>query len=300
MNDEELNAEKNKNWDFPVEKGEPRKKEAVKEIQLAQPSMGLPSMQEFSLIKEQASIVLASGFLPKSISKPEQAIAIALKGRELGIPMMQAFSHIHIIEGKPTISAELMLALIYRNCPTAMIGFDKNDEHACSISAARSRGHAHSKFSFAMDDAKRAGVLTKSNWQKYPAAMLRARAISAMARAVFPDALMGCSYVPEEMGADTDDEGNVIDAASTKQPAQMKVVQQVQPKPQEYVAAMREPGDEELVCAHCNEPLKKSQYGMFCGNYKVSPACKKANKVLNDLRDRAAMPKVEDMGNFEV
>lgn len=177
--------------------------------ELRQSQTSMPGTQEFNQIREQAQVILASGFLPKSIARPEQAIAIALKGREIGIAMMMAFSHIHIVEGKPTISAELMLALIYRHCPSAQISFDQNDNNSCAIIAARSSKHAPSRFVFSVDDAQRAGVMNKSNWQKYPAAMLRARAISAMARAVFPDALMGCSYIPEELGAVVDEEGNV-------------------------------------------------------------------------------------------
>jgi hypothetical protein len=53
-----------------------------------------------------------------------------------------------------------------------------------------------------MDEAKAAQLLGKDVWKKYPAAMLRARAISAMARAMFPDAINGVSYTPEELGSE--------------------------------------------------------------------------------------------------
>ena len=43
--------------------------------------------------------VIGTGFLPDSIRSPEQAFAIALKGRELGIPPMMAFAGLYIIKG---------------------------------------------------------------------------------------------------------------------------------------------------------------------------------------------------------
>lgn len=62
-----------------------------------------------------------------------------------------------------------------------------------------------------MEDAKRANLTGKGPWVTYPAAMLRARCISSMARAMFPDALSGVVYTPEELGAQVDDDGSVIE-----------------------------------------------------------------------------------------
>lgn len=169
-----------------------------------------PTDAEWMALKDQATTVVKSGLLPTAIKTPEQAIAIALKGRELGVPMMQAFAHIHIIQGKPTISAELMLSLIFRNCPGAVVDYVETTELSCVVQAKRPNGSAV-RFSFSMDDAKQAQIEAKESWKKYPGAMLRARAISIMARALFPDAIMGCSYTPEELGAEIDDEGGVID-----------------------------------------------------------------------------------------
>jgi hypothetical protein len=61
--------------------------------------------------------------------------------------------------------------------------------------------------SFSWEDAQRAGVTGKDNWRKYPAAMLRARCITALARAVYPDLAMGI-YDPDELGDVTPAPGN--------------------------------------------------------------------------------------------
>jgi len=155
----------------------------------------------WAILKEQAGMLVRSGFLPVSVKTPEQAVTIMLKGRELGIPAMQAFSHIHVINGKPTISAELMLALIYRECPGAKIEYVRYEADGCTIKATRP-GHAPSTFSFTRADAEAAQLLVKDTWRKFPRAMYRSRCISEMARSVFPDCIMGCSYTPEEIDPD--------------------------------------------------------------------------------------------------
>lgn len=166
----------------------------------------LKERDEWLLIKDQARIALASGLLPKHITKPEQAAIIALKGRELGIPIMQALSSISVINGKPALSAELMLALIYKRIKGVKIAFtapvEKQNEY-CEVTFQRPGGAPHT-IRFTIEDARRAGLLSNPSWAKYPAAMLRARCISAMARIAAPDALMGC-YTQEELGGEAEE-----------------------------------------------------------------------------------------------
>jgi len=175
----------------------------------------MPTVQEFQTMKELGKMAVGSGFLPAGIRNSDQAVIIMLKGRELGIPAMQAFSSIAVINGKPTMSAELMLSMIYRNVPGAVVNFLKTDETTCEISAKRPSGTA-TTFKFSMEDARRANLTGKGPWVTYPAAMLRARCISSMARAMFPDALSGVVYTAEELGANVDDEGAVIDTPLPK------------------------------------------------------------------------------------
>lgn len=179
------------------------------QIQEARSLPIFPTAVEWNMLKEQAAMVVKTGFLPKAIDTPEKAIAIALKGRELGIPMMQAFAHIHVIQGKPCISSELMLALIFKNCHGAVVNYISNELDKCVIQAKRPGGR-DATFSFTIEEARKAGLLNKDSWKNYPGAMLRARAVAIVARALFADAIMGCSYTPEEMGAEVDDEGEVI------------------------------------------------------------------------------------------
>lgn len=173
-----------------------------------------PSPAEFAMLKEMGNMALKSGFLPSTVNTPEKAVIIMLKGRELGIPPMQAFSSIAVVNGKPTMSAELMLSMVYKNVPGAIVNILETSDKVCTLEAKRPNG-VPCKFTFTMQDAEKAKLLAKPGpWHQYPAAMLRARCISAMARAMFPDALSGVVYTPEELGAAVNETGEVIDVKS--------------------------------------------------------------------------------------
>jgi hypothetical protein len=151
----------------------------------------------WNMAKEQAKVLVDTGFLPNSIKTKEQALAVMLKGRELGIPTMYALSNIVIIQGKPSCSAELMLALIYRDHGDAAMQFVSASAEECTIAYRRRGWESAQRYSFTLADAQRAN-LTSPTWKQYPGAMLRARCISAVARMAFPDSISGM-YTVEEL-----------------------------------------------------------------------------------------------------
>lgn len=174
----------------------------------------LPSKDTWLHWKSYGDELIKTNLLPETIKTASQFMAIILKGRECGVPPMQACSHIHIVKGKPTMSAELMLSQIYKNCPGVQIWFPVRSNTECEVRCVRG-GREHS-FRYTIEDAKRAGLLNKSSWSQYPRSMLHARCVSEMARSVFPDCINGVSYTPEEMGAEVNDEGEVITVSETK------------------------------------------------------------------------------------
>lgn len=160
----------------------------------------LPGEQEWCTILSIAGTLVKSGLLPSSIKTAEAASAVILKGRELAIPPMQAFSHIHVIQGRPTCSSELMLALLARGGCTW--DWTKDGSTGEAEILFRRKGFKDVPGRFTLDEAKKAGLLNKDTWKNYPASMLRARAIASGARMIGPDLLAGMSYTPEELGAE--------------------------------------------------------------------------------------------------
>lgn len=152
---------------------------------------------EWVAIQEQARTGLASGFFPKAINSAAKAVAVMLAGRELGLPPMQSIRSVNIIDGKPCLSAETMLALAYQRVPGLRVEVVTTPTGA-TVTGARGGAAQAITVSFTKENAIAAGLLSKQNWQKYPEAMFRARAISAWCRVVVPDAILGC-YTPEEV-----------------------------------------------------------------------------------------------------
>jgi hypothetical protein len=167
--------------------------------------LGMPTQSEFVALTALADTLARSNLIPRGLTgRPGDITVILLTGRELRMAPMQALNKIHVIEGKPTLSAELMLALVLG--AGHELDILESTDLRCAVRARR-RGSDHvTEYEFTADQARTAGLLNKKGpWQQYPAAMLRARAITIACRASFPDVLMGgVSYAPEELGAEVD------------------------------------------------------------------------------------------------
>lgn len=162
----------------------------------------------------QAEVLIKSGFLPNAIKTKEQALAIMLKGQELGIPAWSALTGIYIIQGTPTVSPQLMLAMINRTGLLEDIQIE-GDDASCTVAMKRKGRTPHAE-TFTTDDAKKMQLDGKDNWKKQVAVMLKWRAVSACARVVFPDVIAGL-YMPEEINPDVqvDSEGVIIEGTYT-------------------------------------------------------------------------------------
>ena len=157
---------------------------------------------------EYARFLAKSGLLPKDFREHPENILYAYEyGELLGLHPMAAITGIHVIEGKPSISAGLISALVRR--AGHRIRVEGNGEKArCQITRSDDPGFTYSAI-WDMDRAKQAGLLARSNWQRYTAAMLKARAVSECARDACQEVLLGMQYTPDELGAD-DDGGEVV------------------------------------------------------------------------------------------
>ena len=135
---------------------------------------------------------------------PQAVLSTVLLGRELGMPSMASLRSVHIIEGKHSLSADLMVALVLKSGMAEYFQLVESTETACTFETKR-KGNPHpQRLSYTMEDAKLAGLLgptrsgKPSNWDKMPKQMLRARAKSELARLEYPDLLAGL-YTPEEL-----------------------------------------------------------------------------------------------------
>lgn len=139
-----------------------------------------------------AEVLVKSRLLPDSVQTPEAAFAIIATGRELGLTAMQSLRSIHVIKGKTTLSADLVASLVKsRRDVCAYFQLVESTTDRAVYKTQRVGEPEPTTMAFTMEDAKRAQLTTNANWTKYPAQMLRARCITGLARAVYPDLAMG-------------------------------------------------------------------------------------------------------------
>jgi hypothetical protein len=167
-------------------------------------------LSDWDILRHQADTLVKSGFLPTAINTWQKATAMIMYGKELGMGPMESIQSIDVIQGKPTQKPQSMKAMVHKKLPGAVFRVVKSDDKSCEIEAARP-GDTVTKFIFTIEDAARLGLTNKDNWKKQPKVMLQWRCIGHVARTVFPDCLSGVSYTPEEMGAEVDDEHNIIE-----------------------------------------------------------------------------------------
>lgn len=222
----------------------------------AAPTIVLNPMNFEEALKFSMSLV-KSGLLPNSVDTPQKAIVIMLKGQELGLPPMLSLQEIRVIQGNPTLSARLMLAL-FKSRGGKVKEEEASDKRCCLVLTHPNGDKVTSTFT--AEEAKRitydswegpAGsrkkvtrnLAEKDNWRNYPSDMLYARAVSRGVRRCAPD-IIGNLYTPDEMGAVVDAEGRVIDVPPEPDeapPAIEASVPEVSVAPPEPPAAEPEP-----------------------------------------------------------
>lgn len=149
-------------------------------------------------VAKLADYIARTEFVPGAYRGQPAAVAAAiLAGRELGIGPMTALQHLHVIDGRPAMTAQLMRALVLAAGHTFSV--DESTSTRCTITGRRADGSTMTVV-WTMDDARRAGLTGRKNWTTYPRPMLFARATGELCRALFPDVIGGMAYTLEEAG----------------------------------------------------------------------------------------------------
>ena len=156
-----------------------------------------------------ASAFHQSGMFP-NLKNEAQAFVLILAGAEMGVGAMEAVQGITLIQGKPTMSANLLASLVKRHPRYDYRVVDHSDT-TCRIEFFQD-GEPSGVSEFTLEDAKKAGLGGNQTWKKYPSALLFARALTQGVRWYAPDVTSSAAYTPEELGAEpeieqTSDEG---------------------------------------------------------------------------------------------
>ena len=124
--------------------------------------------------------------------------AVVSKARSLNIDPIYALNGgLYYLQGKVGMPAEAMAALI-REKRHSITKDAKSNEQVCILHGRRADNGDTWTCSFSIEDARRAGLL-KNSYEKYPSAMLYNRAMSFLARQLFPDIIKGAGYTMDEL-----------------------------------------------------------------------------------------------------
>ena len=172
-----------------------------------------------------AETLADSPLLPDAYRNKPASVLWALEyGRALGLDVVTTITTIHVIKGKPTQSADLMLSRARTAGHRVRV---KPERERCTVSIVRADDpDDETVIEWTLDDAVTAGLCEMRNdrpfardeknrplsWEKYPRAMLRSRAVAEAVRSACPEVLHGAIYTPEELGAYVDQEGIPVEA----------------------------------------------------------------------------------------
>lgn len=143
-------------------------------------------------VNSLAEVLAKSTLLPDALrGKVPDVVVSILAGQELGLSPMAAIRGVHVVQGKPVLSADTMVALVLRSGLAEYFTCVEDTDARVTYETKRKGSPQPQRLSWTAEDTKRAGLNTKDSWRLYPRSMMKARAKSLLARDVYPDVIAG-------------------------------------------------------------------------------------------------------------
>jgi hypothetical protein len=131
--------------------------------------------------------------------KPANVLAAIMAGHELGFAPMASLRSVHIIKGVPKLSADAMVAAVLASGKALYFEPSAVSHSSVTYVTKRVGSQREQSCTWTAEDAKRAGLVS-DNHRLYSRQMLSARAMSELARRIYPDVLAGV-YTDEEISS---------------------------------------------------------------------------------------------------
>lgn len=172
----------------------------------------LPTVkQEASLLSESnfehayrmAKMIASTQLIPKAYhNKPADVLVAFEFGRTLGLGYLQAVQNIAVVNGRPCLWGDAMLAVCQAHhdfdyIKEKQIVSETGEVVGYECYIKRKSYPEETMRRFTIDDAKKAGLWGRNTWSSYPARMLQMRARGFALRDTFADALSGVSLAEE-------------------------------------------------------------------------------------------------------
>lgn len=139
--------------------------------------------------------IAQSNLAPRGLEKPEQILVAIMAGAELGFAPFQSLQSFAVVNGRPTLWGDGLVAVVRRNGCSIREWHD-GDTAYCAVTRPDTGETIERSFSQA--DAVKAGLATKTGpWQQYPARMRAMRARAWAVRDGCADMLRGFQVAEE-------------------------------------------------------------------------------------------------------
>ena len=151
---------------------------------------------------QMAEMLCKSTLIPKDFQNSPGNVLVALQwGMEIGLGPMQALQSIAVVNGRPSLWGDAVIALCRSHpvCEWVTETVDGTGEALIATCTTQRRGEPEPvSRSFSWSDAKRAGLIGKAGpWTQYPTRMMQLRARSWCLRDAYPDLLRGMAVAEE-------------------------------------------------------------------------------------------------------
>ena len=154
----------------------------------------MSNLVTFQDMDQMAGAIAASGLF--GMKDKNSVLALMAVAQAEGLHPATAARDFHIIQGRPALKADAMLAR-FQNAGGKVDWKDYTDEKVTGVFSHPNGGEL--AVTWTIEQATRIGLVKPgSGWQKFPRAMLRSRCISEGIRSVFPGSVTGF-YSPEEV-----------------------------------------------------------------------------------------------------
>ena len=183
----------------------------------------------------QAQALARSGLIPRGLKgnnldeTTANVMVVLMWGHELGVSPVQSMFNIHVIHGRPAVSAALKVGLVKQSPECLYMQCIETSATQATWETHRKGNAKPTRVTFTLEDAKKAKLYVREggddNWAKWTATMLRWRAGAMLADAEYPDVTRGLGTQDERPY----DEGTTSAIPETRP---VEVVTQALPEPQ--------------------------------------------------------------------
>lgn len=151
-----------------------------------------------------ASLVGKGDLFPAWRGKADQALLVMYVGQSLGLNWVYSLTNITVINGRPVVWGDAMMALCQRSTCMEYCHETFNEQTMTAVCEVKRVGRLSQTRQFSKADAERAGLWNRGPWRSYPQRMLQMRARGFALRDVFADVLQGIGMAEEVQDYEVD------------------------------------------------------------------------------------------------